>query len=226
MSGHELAPACHRELPAEAGEARVDESSQGAVSDELQLLDLLPGHFPGHRRVGGDCLPAVGLRGGNEVQSAMHSNAVAVHGGSELDGAPLFTADSAARDTDEGFHRHRAASRRPARPPRTTRCVIILRHGHKSRTRTAGRHGSRLQPWQFRREHPPSPQGKQSLSAGSVARTIQSARVAVAAVLANMKLLYYPVRRPPPRSEPRGSRRRADSPRARTRARWASTRAT
>ena len=152
MSGHELAPARHRELPAEAGEARVDEPSQGAVADEPQLLDLLPGHFPGHRRVGGDCLPAVGLRGGNEVQSAMHSNAVAVHGGSELDGAPLFTADSAARDTDEGFHRHRAASRRPARPPRTTRCVIILRHGHKSRTRTAGRHGSRLQPWQFRRD--------------------------------------------------------------------------
>ena len=152
MSGHELAPARHRELPAEAGEARVDESSQGAVSDELQLLDLLPGHFPGHRRVGGDCLPTVGLRGGNEVQSAMHSNAVAVHGGGELDGAPLFTADSAARDTDEGFHRHRAAPRRPARPPRTTRCVIILRHGHKSRTRTAGRHGSRLQPWQFRGE--------------------------------------------------------------------------
>ena len=74
MSGHELAPARHRELPAEAGEARVDEPSQGAVADEPQLLDLLPGHFPGHRRVGGDCLPAVGLRGGNEVQSAMHSN--------------------------------------------------------------------------------------------------------------------------------------------------------
>ena len=51
MSGHELAPARHRELPAEAGEARVDEPSQGAVADEPQLLQISLGAHPASQAI-------------------------------------------------------------------------------------------------------------------------------------------------------------------------------